>query len=52
MLGGIGFTMSLFVANLAFGPTPMIEAAKVGILTASAICGVIGAIILLQGTKA
>jgi len=52
MLGGIGFTMSLFVANLAFGSTPMLETAKVGILAASVISGVAGAIILLQRTKA
>jgi NhaA family Na+:H+ antiporter len=51
-LAGIGFTMSLFVANLAFGPTPMLETAKVGILAASVISGVGGAIILLQRTKA
>jgi NhaA family Na+:H+ antiporter len=52
MLGGIGFTMSLFVANLAFGPTPMLETAKVGILAASVISGIAGAAILLQKTKA
>ena len=52
MLGGIGFTMSLFVANLAFGSTPMLETAKVGILAASVISGVAGATILLQKTKA
>ena len=51
MLGGIGFTMSLFVANLAFGSTPMLETAKVGILAASVISGVAGATILLQKTK-
>ena len=52
MVGGIGFTMSLFVANLAFGPTPMLETAKVGILAASVISGISGATILLQKTKA
>lgn len=45
-LAGIGFTMSLFVANLAFGPTPMLETAKVGILAASIVSGVTGALIL------
>lgn len=50
-LAGIGFTMSLFVANLAFGPTPMLETAKVGILAASVISGVTGAIILLGRNK-
>jgi NhaA family Na+:H+ antiporter len=52
VLGGIGFTMSLFVANLAFGPKPMLETAKIGILVASIISGVAGAIILLPRTKA
>jgi NhaA family Na+:H+ antiporter len=52
MLGGIGFTMSLFVANLAFGSTPMLETAKVGILAASIVSGAAGAIVLLQKTKA
>jgi NhaA family Na+:H+ antiporter len=41
-LGGIGFTMSLFVASLAFGPGVYLEISKVGILTASLIAGVIG----------
>jgi Na+:H+ antiporter, NhaA family len=48
MLAGIGFTMSLFIANLAFGDTPALEMAKVGILAASVISGVAGAIILVK----
>jgi len=50
-LAGIGFTMSLFIAGLAFGSTQMLETAKVGILAASVISGVAGAIVLLQRTK-
>ena len=46
MLGGIGFTMSLFIANLAFGDTPALEMAKVGILAASIMSGAAGAVIL------
>lgn len=51
-LAAIGFTMSLFVTNLAFtGPTPELVAehqlqAKLGIFMASLIAGVIGFIIL------
>lgn len=48
LLGGIGFTMSLFVANLAFGDTVALELAKVGILAASIISGIAGAIVLLR----
>jgi NhaA family Na+:H+ antiporter len=45
-LGGIGFTMSLFVATLAFGSGPLLDSAKVGILAASACAGGIGAAML------
>ena len=42
-LGGIGFTMSLFIATLAFGTTPFLDAAKVGILGGSLAAGIVGA---------
>lgn len=45
-LGGIGFTMSLFVANLAFGENALGEESKIGILAASIIAGTIGYFIL------
>ena len=51
-LAGIGFTMSLFIADLAFGSTPMLETAKVGILAGSIVSGVAGAIILSGKSKA
>ncbi len=42
-LGGIGFTMSIFVADLAFiGDDTAIFQAKIGILTASLFAGVFG----------
>jgi NhaA family Na+:H+ antiporter len=41
LLTGIGFTMALFIAGLAFGPD-MLGAAKVGILGASAVAGTAG----------
>ncbi len=41
-LGGIGFTMSLFIANLAFDETSFLTVSKVGILTASLIAGGVG----------
>lgn len=44
-LGGIGFTMSLFISQLAFGASPeLMEDAKFGILAASAVSGVVGLI--------
>ncbi len=46
-LGGIGFTMSIFIDNLAFPTDPYnIEIAKIGILFSSLIAGIIGYVIL------
>ncbi len=43
MLGSIGFTMSIFIAELAFASDPeMIIQAKVGILFSSLIAGTLG----------
>ena len=49
-LGGIGFTMSLFIAILAFGGSPLLAIAKVGILIASLIAGA-GGWLILRGTS-
>lgn len=51
VLGGIGFTVALFIANLSFGDgTPAmqqhLEEAKLGIVSASILAGVTGCIIL------
>lgn len=45
-LAGIGFTMSLFIADLAFGATPPLSIAKVGVLAASLVAGAGGYVIL------
>lgn len=46
-LGGIGFTMSIFITQLAFGLSPeLITSSKIAILVASACSGVLGLIIL------
>jgi NhaA family Na+:H+ antiporter len=45
-LAGIGFTMSLFITDLAFSDGALVEAAKLGILAASLITGVVGWTIL------
>ncbi len=43
MLGGIGFTMSIFITNLAFATDPaLINASKMAILLASLAAGVAG----------
>jgi NhaA family Na+:H+ antiporter len=45
-LAGIGFTMSLFISDLAFPDGSLVEVAKLGILIASSIAGVVGWTIL------
>jgi NhaA family Na+:H+ antiporter len=53
VLCGIGFTMSLFVAQLAFpGDAALLAAAKVGILVASLLAGVVGGAIIAWGHRA
>ena len=47
LLGGIGFTMSLFIAGLAFPGAPqMNEDAKIGIFVASLVAGIAGWLVL------
>ena len=46
ILGGVGFTMAIFVANLAYTEDALISIAKLGILTASLLAGIIGFIFL------
>ena len=50
-LGGIGFTMSLFIAALAFEGTPLLDSAKVGILGASVLAGIVGAVVVRSGLR-
>jgi NhaA family Na+:H+ antiporter len=45
-LAGIGFTMSLFIASLAFGSSVLLEYSKLGIIAASLIAGIAGYLIL------
>ncbi len=49
-LAGIGFTMSLFLANLALSG-PLLPSAKIGILVGSAISGVLGMTLLVVFTR-
>ena len=50
-LAGIGFTMSVFIATLAFSGTTLLPTAKVGVLVASMISGIIGGVWLLIATR-
>ena len=50
-LAGIGFTMSLFIAGLAFGDSDLLDLSKAGILVASLISGTIGAFVLSRAKK-
>ena len=47
-LGGIGFTMSLFIAGIAFPDQGTYAAAKIAIFIASLVAGTLGAVILLK----
>jgi NhaA family Na+:H+ antiporter len=43
---GIGFTVALFIAELAFEPGPLLDEAKTAILAASLVAGIVGYVIL------
>lgn len=43
LLSGIGFTMSLFVSNLAFSDPALLTQAKLGVLAASVLAALLGA---------
>ncbi|TCJ12083.1 Na+/H+ antiporter NhaA [Flaviaesturariibacter flavus] len=44
-LGGIGFTMSMFIANLSFTDGALVTASKLGILLASTLSALIGLLV-------
>ena len=48
---GIGFTVSLFITNLAFDDMTIINESKIGILFASVLAGILGLLLLRAGTK-
>jgi NhaA family Na+:H+ antiporter len=51
-LGGIGFTMSIFITHLAFVDEQIIDAVKLGVFGASIIAAVIGVYLLVGNKKA
>lgn len=44
-LAGIGFTMSIFIATLAFNDASLLSAAKLGVLVASLVAGIVGLVL-------
>ncbi len=50
-VGGVGFTVSLFVASLAFTDPQLTNLAKVGIFAGSLVAGVVGTAILLTARR-
>jgi NhaA family Na+:H+ antiporter len=50
-VAGIGFTVSLFVAGLAFADPIFVDQAKLGIFSGSLVAGVVGSLVLLSAKK-
>jgi NhaA family Na+:H+ antiporter len=50
-LAGIGFTVSMFVTELAFDTAALADSAKVGIFLGSGIAGIIGTVLLRRGSS-
>ena len=51
LLGGIGFTMSMFISSLAYKDAGLLNHAKIGILIGSLVAGVLGYFILKYTLK-
>src|SRR5690606_6744179 len=51
VLAGIGFTMSLFISELAFDDSLLIGQAKYGILIASVLAAITGSLILRKSSS-
>ena len=51
VLGGVGFTMALFIGGLAFSKPAFVEQAKLGILLASSIAAILGCFLLITAQK-
>jgi NhaA family Na+:H+ antiporter len=46
LLAGVGFTMSLFIGTLAFEGPEYASAVRVGVLSGSFVCGLLGYIVM------
>jgi Na+:H+ antiporter, NhaA family len=52
LLGGIGFTMSLFIGSLAYSDAAHLEEVRLGVLAASLLTGVAGYLVLRKASSA
>jgi NhaA family Na+:H+ antiporter len=50
-LGGIGFTVALFITDLAFTDQVLIDRAKVGVFLGSIVAGTLGAVLVRATSK-
>jgi NhaA family Na+:H+ antiporter len=50
-LAGIGFTVSLLISDLAFEDGGLIDSAKIGVLSASLLAGILGFVLLWLLTR-
>ena len=46
LLAAIGFTMSLFIGNLAFADPAQVDAVKIGVLSGSLVAALAGYVLL------
>ncbi len=51
LLAGIGFTMSIFISDLAFSDEQHVQTAKVGVFSASILSAVLGMMLLSYSSK-
>lgn len=51
-LAGIGFTMSLFIGGLSYGDPALMNQVRIGVLSGSAISGVVGYAALMLASRA
>jgi NhaA family Na+:H+ antiporter len=50
LLGGIGFTMSIFISLLAFSDSGIVQGAKISVLLSSVVAGTTGYLMLRRTT--
>ena len=50
-LGGLGFTMSIFISNLSYASETLLNSAKIGILLGSTVAGITGYLVIKYNLK-